>query len=495
MNTVPDIRVRKGNSSRVNSDGDFVLYWMVANRRLKWNYSLDRAKEWAIELGKPLVILEALDCDYEWASDRFHGFIIEGMRENYRTAQGKNVLYYPYVEPAPGKGSGFVKALAKHACLIVTDDFPAFFIPKMLNKFVEKPGRASRRTSLHVLVEIVDSNGLLPMDAAHKEFTTAYSFRRFLQKILPHYLMERPHSSPLEGLSLKRQKRLPKEITEKWPSASLKFLESYQQEIKKLPIDHNVKIVENAGGYYPGSWLLEVFVNEKLSYYDERRNYPEEDTTSNLSPYLHFGQISAHEIFNTIQENEGWHPGKLSEISKGQKEGWWSMSKSAEAFLDQLIIWRELGFNMCRFNRAYDNYNSLPGWAKETFRIHKMDEREYIYSIEQFEKAETRDPLWNAAQVQLIREGKIHNYLRMLWGKKILEWSRTPNEALKIMIHLNNKYALDGRDPNSYSGIFWILGRYDRAWGERDIFGKVRYMSSKNTARKVKVANYIKKYS
>ena len=463
---------------------------MIANRRFEWNYSLDRAIEWCVELDKPLVVLEAVDCDYEWASDRFHGFIIEGMRENYRRAQGRNLLYYPYVEPGPGKGSGLLKTLAKYACIIVTDDYPAFFIPKMLNKAVE----TSSSTPLHELIEIVDSNGILPMDTAQREFTTAYSFRRFLQKHLPDYLMDRPQKSPLEDLKVKKLKTLPKEITAKWPPASLAFLENYKEELKNLPIDHNVKNLENAGGGSTGRQLLERFINEKLFYYDERRNHPEENVTSNLSPYLHFGHISTHEIFDSIQENEGWHPGKLSEISKGQKDNWWGMSKSAEAFLDQLITWRELGFNMCRYNKAYDRYDSLPGWAKETLRIHEMDQREYIYSTEQFENAETHDPLWNAAQIQLEREGFIHNYLRMLWGKKILEWTRTPKETLRIMIHLNNKYALDGRDPNSYSGIFWILGRYDRAWGERELFGKVRYMSSKNTARKVRVAGYIDKY-
>ena len=172
------------------------------------------------------------------------------------------------------------------------------------------------------------------------------------------------------------------------------------------------------------------------------------------------------------------------------------MNKYSEDFLDQLITWRELGFNMCRNNLNYDKYTSLPEWAKKSLKVHEMDERDYIYSMRQFEKAETHDPLWNAAQKQLLIEGKIHNYLRMLWGKKVIEWTPTPGNALKILIHLNNKYALDGRDPNSYSGIFWIFGRYDRAWGpERKIFGKIRYMSSKNTKKKVAVVNYLKKYS
>jgi deoxyribodipyrimidine photo-lyase len=172
------------------------------------------------------------------------------------------------------------------------------------------------------------------------------------------------------------------------------------------------------------------------------------------------------------------------------------MSEPSEAFLDQLITWRELGFNLCWQRDDYDGYDSLPDWALVTLKAHEMDERGHIYSREDFELGRTHDPLWNAAQMQLCREGRIHNYLRMVWGKKILEWTASPRKALSVMIELNDKYALDGRDPNSYSGIFWVLGRYDRAWGpERPIFGKIRYMSSENTARKVRVRNYIKKYA
>ena len=186
---------------------------------------------------------------------------------------------------------------------------------------------------------------------------------------------------------------------------------------------------------------------------------------------------------------------RLSQKTTGGRSGWWGMSEAAEAFLDQLVTWREVGFNMCLRREDYDRYDSLPDWALRTLKQHERDPRPYLYSLEDFENARTHDPLWNAAQIQLLREGGLHNYLRMLWGKKILEWTPSPRIALDTMIELNNKYALDGRDPNSYSGIFWVLGRYDRAWGpERSVFGKVRYMSSKNTARKLQLRNYLMKY-
>ena len=241
---------------------------------------------------------------------------------------------------------------------------------------------------------------------------------------------------------------------------------------------------------------MELFFEKKFSEYAEHRNEPENDVASGLSPYLHFGHISVHEIFSVLARREKWEPEKLALRGNGSREGWWNMSPAAESFLDELVTWREVGYNFASHRQDYDQYESLPAWAQKTLQDHAKDEREFVYSLEEFANAKTHDALWNAAQTQLVREGKIHNYLRMLWGKKILEWSRSAEEAARIMIELNNKYAVDGRNPNSYSGIFWVLGRYDRPWGpERPVFGTIRYMSSANTARKVSVKNYVRKYS
>jgi deoxyribodipyrimidine photo-lyase len=194
--------------------------------------------------------------------------------------------------------------------------------------------------------------------------------------------------------------------------------------------------------------------------------------------------------------HDGWSSENVAAKANGSSEGWWGASPDVESFLDELITWRELGYNMCWQRDDYDRYESLPDWAQTTLAEHAGDQRAFVYRLEQLEAADTYDPLWNAAQRQLVGEGRIHNYLRMLWGKKVLEWSASPGEALATLSELNNKYALDGRNPNSYSGIFWVLGRYDRAWGpERPIFGKIRYMSSENTARKVRVKDYIRRYS
>jgi len=203
-----------------------------------------------------------------------------------------------------------------------------------------------------------------------------------------------------------------------------------------------------------------------------------------------------HEVFAEVVQREKWKPEKVAMRANGSREGWWNMSANGESFLDELITWREVGYNFSSHTDSYDRYESLPGWAQKTLKEHTRDEREHVYSLEELEAGKTYDALWNAAQMQLVREGRIHNYLRMLWGKKILEWSRTPQDALAVLIELNNKYGLDGRDPNAYSGIFWCLGRYDWPWGpERPVFGQIRYLSSANTARKVSVKNYIRKYA
>jgi deoxyribodipyrimidine photo-lyase len=256
-----------------------------------------------------------------------------------------------------------------------------------------------------------------------------------------------------------------------------------------------VGAVDSRGGTTEARLALRRFVAGRLARYDEERNQPGREVSSGLSPYLHFGHLSAHEVFAMVARSKAWSARDLSSRVDGSRSGWWGMGKSAEAFLDQLVTWRELGFNMCAHREDYDQYDSLPDWARRTLARHARDRRPALYEGRELASAKTHDPLWNAGQVQLAREGRLHNYIRMLWGKKIVEWSKSPEDALAVMIDLNNKYALDGRDPNSYSGIFWVLGRYDRPWGpERPVFGTLRYMSSANTGRKLDVTGYIARY-
>ncbi|QDV22150.1 cryptochrome/DNA photolyase family protein [Aureliella helgolandensis] len=485
---VPADRLRSVNSLAINQSGDWVVYWMTAFRRTRSNFALQYARDCAQALGKPLVILEALRVRYRWASDRFHRFVIEGMRDNEQACRSAGALYYPYVEPRPGAGAGLLAELAKRSCLVVSDDFPCFFHPHLYAKLAR---------TLPARLQLVDSNCLMPLAVPERTFTVAHSYRRFMQKELPKHLESFPEQQPLRASatrSLPLLKALPTSLRETWPRAELEELLN-DDGLAALPIDHAVEPTSVAGGATAAGQTLRRFIRSRLANYADARNEPDEDGSSELSSYLHFGQLSAHEVFGQVMETEGWQPGKI-QPPNGKVNGFWGVSTGLEAFMDQLCTWREIGFNMCRRESNYADFESLPTWAQATLQEHASDKRPFEYSGRQFELAETHDPIWNAAQRQLVREGRIHNYLRMLWGKKILHWTRSPEQALEIMLELNNKYALDGRDPNSYSGIFWVLGRYDRAWGpERPIFGKVRYMTSENTARKHHLKQYLLRFA
>jgi deoxyribodipyrimidine photo-lyase len=485
MDPFPQDRSILLNDAPVNPAGRFVVYWMCAFRRTRFNFSLQRAAGWARELGKPLLVLEALRCDYPWASERLHRFILDGMRDNLSDFENSPALYFPFVERFKNEGRGLLRELASMACLVVTDEYPAFFIPRMT--------RAAAK-GLPVRMEAVDSNGLLPMGITDRVFLTAYSFRRFLQQELPRRLDRFPKENPLAGLSIPRLERLPEEISRRWPAAPPEAVHASHGYLSGLPIDHAVKPVEIRGGSRAARTRLLDFLGTGLPAYHAERNHPDANAGSGMSPYLHFGHISAHEIFSELRKVERWSPERLTAKASGQREGWWGMSPGGEAFLDQLVTWRELGFNMCSQREDYDRFESLPEWALTELVGHEQDNRRFRYSLEEFESSRTHDPLWNAAQRQLLLEGTIHNYLRMLWGKKILEWTPSPRNALEIMIELNNRYALDGRDPNSYTGIFWVFGRYDRPFGpQRPVFGKIRFMSSRATMKKLRLAEYMRR--
>jgi deoxyribodipyrimidine photo-lyase len=484
--SVPAIRIRTRNDQPVRRQGAIVLYWMIAARRARHSFALDRAIEHASALGLPLVVLEPLRADYPFANDRLHRFVLEGMAENARRFHGAPALYHPYVEPTIGAGRGLVEALAAQAAVVVTDDWPASFLPRMVDAFAARAP---------VLVEAVDGNGLYPVRAAERVFTTAASFRRHLQKTLREHLAHRPRPEPFAGVELPRLEALPARIGARWPAASSELLTGAREQLAMLPIDHSVAPAPARGGSGAAEQALARFVSEKLRRYAAERDHPDEDAGSGLSPWLHFGHISAHQIFEAVTARVRWRVEKLATVAHGGRERWWNAGPDVEAFLDQLVTWRELGFNMCALRADHASWATLPSFARQTLEQHARDRRPHLYSRAELEEARTHDRIWNAAQRELVREGRMHNYLRMLWGKKVLEWSRAPEEALETMLYLNDKYALDGRDPSSISGIFWVLGRYDRAWGpEREIFGKVRFMSSANTARKVRLRRYLERY-
>ncbi|MEC8022499.1 MAG: deoxyribodipyrimidine photolyase, partial [Myxococcota bacterium] len=395
------------------------------------------------------------------------------------------VTYFPYVESAAGDGKGLLRTLSQNAVGVVTDYFPCFFVPRMV---------AAAAKKLDVRLQSVDANGVMPLQATDRVYTTAASFRRFLHKTILDHILPLPERAPLAALSSMAHV-LDVSITTRWPDADFAALLD-DGGIARLPLALDVPAVSTQGGSHTGEARAARFIERRLATYSEDRNHPDAAGGSGLSPYLHFGHISAHEMVGDILQKEGWsHPGETPKAT-GKREGWWGLSAAAEAFFDELITWREVGYTFCHHRLAdYYQFSSLPEWVQTTLNEHRDDPRPTLYTLDELDSAQTHDPIWNAAQNELRKTGRMHNYLRMLWAKKILEWSPSPEDALQVLIELNNRYALDGRNPNSYSGIFWTLGRFDRAWGPvRPIFGKIRFMSSDSTKRKLKLTKYLAKY-
>jgi deoxyribodipyrimidine photo-lyase len=259
-------------------------------------------------------------------------------------------------------------------------------------------------------------------------------------------------------------------------SLSLDFdsfdIDDLERAVSRLRIDRSIKRVDSFhGGTKEAKSHLEVFLEGKLDRFPELRNDPNLDYLSHMSPYLHFGQISP--LYIALKVLETGSPG-------------------IEAFLEELIVRRELSINFTFYNERYDSFEAIPDWAKKTLKAHQKDKRPYLYSLKELEGAKTHDPYWNAAQKQMVIEGKMHGYMRMYWGKKILEWTRTPEEAFRNALYLNNKFELDGRDPNGFTGVAWCFGKHDRPWGERPIFGNVRYMNDKGLRRKFDADQYVR---
>ncbi len=476
-------RVRRANAAPVRADGTYVLYWMIAARRTRFNQALEHAVALGRQLGRPVLIFEPLRVGYRWASDRHHAFVLDGMADNAAAAAAAGVTYLPWVERAAGEGQGLLAALAARAAVVVTDEYPTFFLPSMV---------AAAAARLPVALDVVDGNGLLPLRAADRAFTVAHAFRRHLHKVLRAHVHDLPEPDPLAGYDLGAA-AVPAEVLARWPAADVV---ATRGALASLPIDHTVGAVAGVrGGARAAGEVLEAFLDRRLARYPDDRNHPDDGAASGLSPWLHFGHLSAVEVVRRVWAREGWAADRLAPKPTGQREGWWGLSPEGEAFLDELVTWREVGYGFCYHRPDHTAFTSLPDWALTTLAEHAHDPREALYDLDTLAQARTSDPLWNAAQRELVRTGRMHNYLRMLWGKRVLAWTRTPEEALGVLIELNNRYALDGRDPNSYSGIFWVFGRFDRAWGpERPIYGKVRYMTSDSTRRKLRLSSYLARY-
>lgn len=471
--------------------GDYVLYWMQINRRLNYNYALEYAVAYANKMERPLVILEGLACDYPWAAARTSLFILEGMAEHAEElGKCSSPFYLPYPEEKPGEYLSLLHRLCGKAAILISDEYPVFLMRERNEKLQKE---------LSIPFHTIDSNGVIPMALSSKAPYSAFIFRKTMQRFFSECYGHPPEKDPLKKLKKFEMPALSSDISDARTKGLLSLSSAKKRAafVKRIFKDDNtVPPLLIKGTRKEGLDRLEAFTKKKLLSYAEGRNHPDKEGTSRLSPWLHFGKIAVFEILESVfsMQPEGWSLSSLTPVN-GKRDGFFGGDPSIEAFLDEVITWRETGFHFAYHSFEYDQFESLPAWARKTLSEHAKDPRPAHYSYEALAASQTEDDIWNAAQTQLRREGYIHNYLRMLWGKKVLEWTPDPQTALQYLIDLNNYYAIDGRDPNSYSGIFWIFGRFDRAWGpERPIYGKIRYMTSESTRKKIKMENYLERY-
>ncbi len=452
-------RVRLLNEVAIPPNSRYVLYWSQTNRRIDSNHALAFAAGLANHHNVPLLIYEALTCSHPWANDLFHTFILEGVAEITKRAARLGAGYVFYHRARMSDRNDVLYQLALYALAVVTDDFPAY-LPTQFNPRVA--------ASITVPLYAVDGTCIVPMAIIEKQEYAAYTIRPRLRKVLAE---DSSCSMPTVMLAKRWTGEPP-------PFHTAVAAQQIPELVRQSEIDHTVPPCKNfRGGRSEALKRLKQFLKHNLVRYARLNREPSAKATSRLSPYLHFGCISSLEIALAVQNYAKEH------------------HLIADEFLEQLIVRRELAFNFAHYGPRPDMISSLPDWVRATLKKHARDKRDPIYTRDQFDRAATHDGLWNACQQELLRDGIIHGYYRMYWGKKIIEWSPTPQNALDTMIYLNDRYALDGRDPNTYTNILWCLGLHDRPWTERPIFGMVRYMSLDGMKRKTDVDAYLRENS
>jgi deoxyribodipyrimidine photo-lyase len=426
---------------------------MQTTLRARDNFAFNFAVEEANRLGQPVLVYHGLRADYPWASDRIHTFILESAADLASDFAALGVQYEFFLGRRHGiqAGESPLVELARRASLVVTDFFPTFIVPRQtarLRQILQASGSVTP-------VIAVDSSTVVPLAALGRPYNTARAIRPVLLDALLHHL----HPVGTAAPDIRGKVEVP------FTTPSFTDIGGL---VASCPIDHEVAPSPVfRGGTAAARRQLEGFLERGLPRYDERSN-PLSNVSSGLSPYLHFGNISPQEILLAARE-----AGPEDQYLK---------------FRDQVLTWRELSFNFAYHDPRHREPESIPDWARRELDDHSEDPRPVIYTAEQLEKAATGDELWNAAQRQYLETGYMHNYLRMLWGKAVLQWTPDYRAAHRILVHLNNKYALDGRDPNSYAGIAWILGKFDRPFYRRPVYGLVRYMSLGAARKKFKLA-------
>ena len=449
-----NVRVRQLNSAGLRSQADYVLYWSQMNRRADSNQALSFAIELANQLDLPLACYEGLTCSYPYASDRFHRFILEGVAETEKRLAARGIGYTFHLRRRHSDPNDALYRLAASAAAVVTDDYPTF---------VAARHNLSVAPKLDVSFYAVDASCIVPMACFEKREYAAYTIRPKIHKLLPQYFKAPPDVEVRKPFRAGKNK-LHTHVTSR----------NIDKLMAACEIDHTVRpALGIEGGRLAAEKQLARFLEGSLRRYARECREPSAHATSGLSPYLHFGQIGSLEVAQAARSYA--HEHKLI----------------ADEFLEELIVRRELAFNFARFAPLPISLEVLPDWARTTIERHRQDRRNPVYTAEQFERAETHDALWNATQTELLLRGTIHGYYRMYWGKKVIEWSASCDEALRTMIYLHDRYALDGRDPNTYTNILWCFGLHDRPWPERPIFGTLRYMSLEGMRRKTNVDAYI----
>lgn len=424
-----------------------VVYWMSRDQRAADNWALLHARKDAVERKCPLGVVFCLTPDYLGATIRHYGFMLRGLEETAGRLAEKGIRFHLLTGDPAEEIPRFV--VEQGVSRLVTDFSPLRIKREWERKVAER---------IAIPFDIVDAHNIIPCRAASpKREPAAYTFRPKVRKALPEFLTDFP---PLE------------EHPFPWKGEAPRI--DWEKERGELGVDRSVGEV---------SWLepgeraarraLRDFLENRLASCYGMRNDPNRHGQSRLSPYFHFGQLAPQRAALEAQGFDDNLPALAS-------------------FLEELVVRRELSDNFCFHTPDYDRFSCFPAWARETLNLHRYDLRGYLYSRQRLEEAETHDPLWNAAQTEMVRIGKMHGYLRMYWAKKILEWTASPEEAMSAAVYLNDRYELDGRDPNGYTGIAWSIGGvHDRPWGERNVFGKIRYMSYNGCASKFNVKRYI----
>jgi deoxyribodipyrimidine photo-lyase len=441
-------RIRRLNDRKIRK-GNYVLYWMQQSQRVSFNHALEHAVAEANALRLPVVVGFGLTTAYPEANARHYAFMLQGLRDVMHDLRARKIAFVM----RRGSPDRVALRLARDGAMIVCD--------RGYLKHQKIWRRHVARAAGCAVVQ-VESDAVVPVEtASDKQEIGARILRPKIRRLWRSYL------KPLRERAVKRSSLMMGLKSDLDPG-------NPELTLKRLRVSQSVKPVRRfRGGYSEARRRLDAFVSVRLRGYDAGRSEPAAWHSSLLSPYLHFGQIS---------------PVEIALAARSARRG--SLADRA-SFLEELIVRRELAVNFVHFNRRYDSYSGLPGWATKSLKRHAEDSRPALYTRAELESAATTDPYWNAAMHEMAATGFMHNYMRMYWGKKILEWSRTPTAAFRRALYLNNKYFLDGRDANSYAGVAWCFGLHDRAWGERPIFGKVRYMNDAGLVRKFDMARYI----